>query len=396
MCTELIQSKQQEHRAECCVLCHSFTHLQPPHCWAEPHQGLIPARLWALSALANVNFELCFSRSISVCPCIFKRTQTPSAALSMAISPTESANTSFQCSSGKSFEMVLLLWNILQGSLDSFIIWVDGWACRTCLCCISNLPPPPVKFSSCNLRSLISCRRWGLEKVDSIYTSHHKIMSMSRKIVLSISSHVLLRCAVCRALSCAPPVWWPCCKTASRKQSQYKRAFLPSSVIYLCTVAPIVLVSSSTAWEGMVRHCCYPSSKATMVKEANPWELQWGAYKACLPPLQSGDFQGFSSLPTAGPLHTPYTFPPATSPSQSSSPVQESCLCWFMVKGRPNDSTHPLGNTIWNVWIPKHRALRSEKKYECSMGLKAPLWRFFLTVDIWCFVFKCTLFALPE
>lgn len=121
-------------------------------------------------------------------------------------------------------------------------------------------------------------------------------MSISRKIVLSISSHVLLRCAVCRALSCAPPVWCPCCRTASRKQSQYKRAFLPSSVIYLCIVAPIVLVSSSTAWEGMVRHCCCPSSKATMVKEANPWELQGGAYKAWLPPLQRWGQWGFSRL----------------------------------------------------------------------------------------------------
>lgn len=71
-------------------------------------------------------------------------------------------------------------------------------------------------------------------------------------------------------------------------------AFLPSFVIYLCIVAPVVLVSSGTVWEGMVRHCHCPSSKGTMVKEANPWELQGGAYKACLAPLQRWGQWGFS------------------------------------------------------------------------------------------------------
>jgi len=93
--------------------------------------------------LLPVSTSSCASPDPSLCVHVsLKGHKPPSAALSMAISPTESANTSFQFLSGKGFEMVLLLWNILQGSLDSLNRYLN-WRLK-----LQDMPLLHFQFSS--------------------------------------------------------------------------------------------------------------------------------------------------------------------------------------------------------------------------------------------------------
>lgn len=146
-----------------------------------------------------------------------------------------------------------------------------------------------------------------------------------------------------------------------------------------------------------------PQLQRNRGKRSNSKGVTRRSLQGLLAPLQRWGQWGFSRPPYSTrcrTLHTPYALPPAASPScqmiHSSSPAQKSCPCWFPVKGRPTTLHIHLETPSEMLRIPQHCALRSGKKYESSTGLKAPLWRLFLTVDILCSVFKCTLFALPE
>lgn len=146
-----------------------------------------------------------------------------------------------------------------------------------------------------------------------------------------------------------------------------------------------------------------PQLQRNRGKRSNSKGVTRRSLQGLLAPLQRWGQWGFSRPPYSTrcrTLHTPYALPPTASPScqmiHSSSPAQKSCPCWFPVKGRPTTLHIHLETPSEMLRIPQHCALRSGKKYESSTGLKAPLWRLFLTVDILCSVFKCTLFALPE
>lgn len=159
---------------------------------------------------------------------------------------------------------------------------------------------------------------------------------MCSKTVLSVSSPVLLRCAVCHPLSCAPPFWCPCWETASRKQSV--QTFL--KVLFFFTFFCDLSLHCGPSCPGQLQHSVggdgqallCPSSKGTVVKEATPRGLQGGACKASWLLCRgggSGDFQGLPTLPAAGPCthpmhYLPQLLPPvkwSTHPPQLRNPA---------------------------------------------------------------------------
>lgn len=169
-----------------------------------------------------------------------------------------------------------------------------------------------------NLRTFINSRSWALIKVEYIDMSHHMNIFISQKTVFFPP---ILRCPVQLVMLSAMPLQQfgvPAVKQLPTKQSQqklFRSNFLPSSVICLSIVAPVLLLSSSTAQEQMARHCCCPCPKGEQASPQGYLGLTRLAWLLCRCG-GSGDFRSLQTLPTAGPLHTPYALPFVASPSR--------------------------------------------------------------------------------
>lgn len=200
-----------------------------------------------------------------------------------------------------------------------------------------------------------------------------------RKTVLGVSSHPLLPLCSLRCYQPCPcnglaSLLWNSSQNTQNQHKHFKKCFSPSSVICLCMVVPlpVVLVSSSTAREGLAGHCCCPGCKGNLGKTSKCTGAQ-GGYKACLASLQTWGQQGFAKPPDPTHRRTLAHTLHVTSHSLSlplnnlviSSFPQFRNFAYAKVRAaseefllpdieRPNNPKNPLWSTIWNYrdsWI---------------------------------------------
>lgn len=147
-----------------------------------------------------------------------------------------------------------------------------------------------------------------------------------RKTALSVSSHPLLPWCSLRCFQPCPcnglvSLLWNSSLSNQKQHKLFKKwGFLRSSVICLCMVAPltVILVGSSTAWEGPARPCRCPGCKGNLGKTSKWMGGLGGLIRLAWLLCRHGgsrDFQSLQTLPTAGPLLTPYVSPLIASPS---------------------------------------------------------------------------------
>lgn len=226
-------------------------------------------------------------------------------------------------------------------------------------------------FSLWHLRIFINSRSWALEKVNYInMISSYGLFFFGRKTVWSVPSHPLLPLCSLPCFQLCPcnglaSLLWNSSQNTQNQHKPFKKWVLPSTVICLCTMVPltVILVSCSTAQEGLAGHCRCPGCKGNLGK----------TNKACLALLQPSGQWGFAkppdptrrrtlahtlcitshslSLPLNDPVISPFPWFRNCALTKVRAAFEELV---FPAIERPSNPKNPLGSTIWNYrdsWI---------------------------------------------